>query len=257
MSQLKIATVVATAACACGSMAATAPAKIFKATRTPNPITEAEPAKTIGHGEGIQEFHFGVFTILCEKAGAKGIVDKEFFRDFAIQIKFGKCLTKAKFGTFTGGIATKFNEGKPIGFVYHINGFAEVGEAPEGTEVKISGGEANFKISAKLCKISWPAQTVPAAAVKKPEEEFSAVVYSNEEIASERLKKFPSGFQKVLKIANEFKGMEFFYEEGQCVGEGGFEEEAPHTEGKTAKYTGNIRELVSGGNIEVTEEEPV
>jgi len=254
MRQLRIAIVLAVATCICATTAATASAeKVFKATRSPKPVSESETAKTAGNNTDTQAFQFGPFKIKCAKAHSTGIVNKETFKDFAIQIKFGKCLTEAHFGLFVGGLRTTFNENKPIGFVYHINGFAEVGEAEEGTEVKISGGEANFKISGKICKINWPSQTVPAKAEKKPEEEFSAAVYSNEDTPSEELKKFPLGFQRRLVIANEFKGMAYEFEEGQCVGEGGFEEEAAHTEGKTARYTGTLREEIKGANLEIAE----
>jgi hypothetical protein len=256
MRQFRITIVLALAACVCATTAATAMGqKVFRATRMPKPISEVEPGKTAGNNVGQQEFKFGPFHILCEKAHSTGIVDKETFKDFAIQIKFGKCLTEAHFGTFTGGLRTTFNEGKAVGFVYHINGFAEVGNAPEGTEVTISGGEANFKISGKICKINWPSQTVPAKAEKDPEGEFSAAVYSNQDFANESIKKFPSGLQRKLNIANEFKGMAWEYEEGQCVGEGGFEEEASKTEGKTARYTGTLLEEVKGGNLEIAEVE--
>ena len=254
MRRLRIAIVLAMAACVCATTAATAMGeKVFRATRLPNPISEVEPGKTIGRGVGVQAFKFGPFKIKCEVAKASGIVDKETLKDFSTQVKFSSCLTEAKFGTFLGGIRTNFNERKAIGFVYHINNFAEVGEAPEGTEVTISGGEANFKISGKICKINWPSQTVPAKAEKEPEGEFSAAVYSNEEVPNAFPKKFPSGFQTKLLIANEFKGMSYEFEEGQCVGEGGFEEEAKKTEGKTGKYIGTLREEVGGGNLEVAE----
>jgi hypothetical protein len=256
MRQFKIAIVLALATCVCATTAAAAMGqKVFRATRLPKPITEVEPAKTAGHEVGQQAFQFGPFKIKCEKAAAKGLVDKETFKDFSTQIKFGKCLTEAHFGTFTGGLKTRFNEGKAVSFVYHINGFAEVGEAPEGTEVKISGGEANFKISGKICKINWPSQTVPTKAVKDPEGEFSAAVYSNEDVPNEHLTKFPTGLQRKLVIANEFKGMSYEFEEGQCVGEGGFEEEASKTEGKTGKYSGTLREETVGGNLEIAEVE--
>ena len=254
MRQLRIAIVLAVATCVCATTAATAMGqKVFRATRLPQPISEFEPGKTTGRGVGVQAFRFGPFKIKCEVAKASGIVDKETLKDFSTQVKFSSCLTEAKFGTFLGGIRTNFNERKAIGFVYHINNFAEVGEAPEGTEVTISGGEANFKISGKICKINWPSQTVPAKAEKEPEGEFSAAVYSNEEVPNAFPKKFPSGFQTKLLIANEFKGMSYEFEEGQCVGEGGFEEEAKKTEGKTGKYIGTLREEVGGGNLEVAE----
>ena len=49
--------------------------------------------------------------------------------------------------------------------------------------------------------------------------------------------------------------MEYEFEEGQCVGEGGFEEEAGKTEGKIGKYIGTLREEVKGGNLEIAEVE--
>jgi len=258
MRRLRIASVLAVAACVCATTAATAIGeKVFRATRLPKPISEFEPGKTLGRAVGVQAFKFGPFHIKCEVAAGKGIVGEETFKDFATQIKFAKCLTEAHFGTFVGGLKTSFNGGNPIGFVYHINGFAEVGNAPEGTEVKITGGAATVKISAKICNISWPSQTVPAKAVKDPEGEFSAAVYSNQDFANESLNKFPSGLQRKLNIANEFKGMEYELEEGQCVGEGGFEEEVEKTEGKTASYIGTIREEVKGGNLEIAEVEEV
>ena len=258
MRQFKIAIVLAVAGCVCATTAATAMGeKVFRATRLPKPISEVEPGQTIGHNVGVQAFKFGPFKIKCEVSKGKGIVDQETFKDFSTQVKFAKCLTEAKFGTFVGGLKTKFNEGKPIGFVYHINGFGEVGNAPEGTEVKISGGGASVKISGKICNIFWPSQTVPAKAVKDPEGEFSSAVYSNQQFPSEYLNKFPSGLQTKLNIANEFKGMEYELEEGQCVGEGGFEEEAGKTEGKSATFTGTLREEVKGGNLEVAEVEEV
>ncbi len=137
--------------------------------------------------------------------------------------------------------------------VYHINGFAEIGTGETETEVEIGGAEASFKIAGHICKIDWPAQTIPAKAIKSPEEEFSAAVYANKEVSQpESLKnKYPNLVQNRLVIANEFKGMSWSYEEGQCVGEGGFEEEAKHVEGKTGKWTGTLEEEVIGGNLGV------
>jgi hypothetical protein len=222
-------------------------APIFKASAVGKEYTPAEPGKTKGSGAE-QAFQFGPFKIKCAQAKAKGIVTAHQFKDFATNVKFSKCLTEAKFGSFRGGLKTKFS---PVKIVYHVNGFAEVGsEGPEGSEVKITGGEANIKISGKICNIIWPAQTVPAKAVKNPEGEFSAVTYTNESVPTENLKKFPSGFQKKLSIANELKGMTYEFEGGQCTGEGGFEEPAKKEEGKTAKYIGSLVEEVVSGNLE-------
>jgi hypothetical protein len=250
---------VAVAACALALTSTTALAAEFAASRIP-PITESEPGQTKGHsigGEFAQEFVFGPFHIKCDKAKAyaktvgEGAITWESSQTFATEVKFAKCLTEAHFGAFTAGLATRFNEGKPIKILYHINGYAEFGTGVTESEVQIGSGEANFKISGKICKINWPAQTVPARAENKPEEEFSAAVYSNKEVAVEEKmwKKFPTHFQKRLVITHEFNGMAWEFEEGQCVGEGGFEEEAAKTEGKSGKYKGAIEEELKGGNL--------
>ena len=62
-------------------------------------------------------------------------------------------------------------------------------------------------------------------------------------------KKFPSGIQKRLIIKNEFKGMEWFYEEGQCLGEGGFETTAKTEEAKSGVFNGTLEETLNGGNL--------
>jgi len=244
----------------------------FTASRLPKPLSEAEPGKTKGvgieseglEGERNQKIHLGPFEIFCAATARaltipEGAVSWSTHQTFSTEVKFTKCLTKAKSGTFTFGLQTSFNvnpetkKAEYLKFVYHVNGFAEIGTGETVSEVEVGSGEANFKISGKVCKINWPAQTVPAGAVKKPEGEFSAAVYSNNfvpvEETTSNLKKFPTLEQQRLIITNEFKGMEWHMEEGQCLGEGGFEEEAKATEGKTGQYFGALEEQVNGGNL--------
>jgi hypothetical protein len=230
----------------------------FTASRS-TPITETSPGQTKGRapeGNFSQVLKFGDFTIKCNattkaKTIGEGAINWETNSTFATELKFTKCLTVAKFGSFTGGLATRFNEGLAMKIIYHINGFAEIGTGETFTEVEIGGAEASFKISGKICKINWPAQTVPAIAVRKPEEEYSAAVYSNKEVAvpETQYKKFPSHFQQRLIIANEFKRMKWSYESGQCTGEGGFEEEAKKVEGVSGQWIGTLEEEMTGGNL--------
>jgi hypothetical protein len=241
-------------------LTATATAAEFGSSRTlPGPCNEVEPCTTKGTsigGERPEELVFGVFHIDCAartfaKTVGEGAITWETSTTLATEVKFTKCLTEAKFGTFVGGLHTSFNENKPMKVVYHINHFAETGTGETFTEVELGGGAASFHISGKICNISWPAQTIPVRAETHPAEEFSAAVYSNKEVPVEekQWKKFPSHFQTRLVITNEFKGMSWEYEEGQCLGEGGFEEEAAHTEGKTAKWTGALELQVNSGNL--------
>jgi len=61
--------------------------------------------------------------------------------------------------------------------------------------------------------------------------------------------KFPGGIRDSLVINNSFRGIEWEYEEGQCVGEKGFEEEATKTEGKSATYLGSFTDTVRAGSL--------
>ncbi|HEY4896520.1 MAG TPA: hypothetical protein VII01_10565 [Solirubrobacteraceae bacterium] len=255
--------------CLIAVMAVPALAAEFTASKLPNNCSEAEPCRTKGKGIGeidekhpeyTQKFVIGAFTIECKKAvsyaktPAEGAFTSGSSSTFSTEVKFMYCLTEAKFGAFTGGLTTSFNGGHPVKFVYHTNGFAELGSGETEAAVEIGGAETTFKIAGKICTVALPPQTVPIGAVKNPGGEFSAAEYSNEEVAvSEKLiKRFPSGFQTKLVIANKFKGMKYHYESGQCTGEGGFEEEAKTQEGRSATYTGTLEEEVPGGNVGFT-----
>jgi len=258
--------------CAFLLTAVPASAHQFKASRQPTPCSESSPCRTKGlgieseevPGERNQKFNFGPFEIVCTATAransvAEGAITWSTNSTLSTEVKFNKCLTKAHFGSFVAGLKTSFNfnpetkKTEYLKFVYHVNGFAEIGTGETVSEVEVGSGSANFSISGKVCKINWPAQTVPATAVKKPEGEYSSAVYSNNLVEVEptafQLKKFPSGFQERLIIDNKFKAMEWSFEEGQCLGEGGFEEGAKTTEGKTAKYEGAVEHQVVGGNL--------
>jgi hypothetical protein len=271
MKNLRMTAGLAAAVGALAVCAVPAPAAQFVASRLPKPLSEAEPGKTKGFGIGStelggeernQEFHFGMYHIYCSaKAFGKtineGAVSWTGSPIFATMVKFEKCLTKVNIEGVFEGLTTKFNwnaeakKTEPIKFVYHVNGFAELGSGEPESEIEVGSGTASIAISGKLCKINWPRQTVPAKAAQKPEETYSAAAYSNKEVPVEekQLRKFPSGFQTRLLIANEFKGMEWSYEEGQCLGEGGFETVAKKEAAKTGTYKGSLEDEIEGGNL--------
>ncbi len=271
MRNFKMVAGVAAALGALAVCAAPAGAHQFTASRLPKPLSEEEPGKTKGFSTGStslggterpQEFKFGVFNIFCTaKASAKtideGAISWATSQTFATEVKFEKCLTKTDFNGFIAGTKTTFNvnpetrKSEPVKFVYHVNGFVELGTEETESEVEVGSGTASFSIAGKICKIDWPAQTVPAKAVTKPNEPYSAAVYADTEVPVEEkeLRKFPSLFQKRLVITNEFKGMQWSFEEGQCIGEGGFEEAAKQESGKTGLYKGAFEEQVAGGNL--------
>ena len=252
--------------CMFAVMVAPALAAEFTASKLPSNCSEAEPCRTKGKGTGFpdekrpeftQLFKIGTFTIVCKKAisyaktPAEGAFTTTGSSTFSTEVKFAECLTETKFNSFTAGTRTVFNGGKPVKFVYHTNGFAELGSGETEQAVEIGGTETAFKLAGKVCTINLPPQTVPINAVKKPEGEYSAATYSNEqvEVPEKLMKRFPAGFQNKLLVANRFRGMKYKYEGGQCVGEGGFEEPAKQTEGHNASYSGSLQEEVPGGNL--------
>jgi len=259
----------ASAMCALCVAAAPAVASEFTASRLPKPLSETEPGKTKGVGIGSsviggeernQELKFGAFSIYCDaqtsgKTIDEGAVSWATSQTFATEIKFTKCLTRANFGTFMGGVATKFDfnpetkKAEPMKFVYHVNGFAQLGTEETESEVEVGSGSASFAIAGKICKINWPSQTVPAKAEVKPNGTYSAATYTNEEVPVGVSRRFPSGLQQRLIIKNEFKGMDWSYEEGQCLGEGGFENPAKTEEAKNGIFNGTLDETLNGGNL--------
>jgi hypothetical protein len=225
----------------------------FKATRNPNPCSLAEPCVTNGkavgtadpeHPEFGAEFQFGAFNVLCKithpyaKTAAEGAPTWATSESFTTQVKFGKCLTVAHFSpAFEGGIPTTVNRGKAMEFTYLPN--AE-GKKEKG-QVIISAGSA--KIGSGICTFSWGGQTVSS-------KEGEPVATFETQLEPVKISaKYPTGIRESLVFNNAFRGIQWEYEEGQCVGEKGFEEEATKTEGKSATYFGSFKDGVKGGSL--------
>jgi hypothetical protein len=226
--------------CALAVGAASATAHQFTASAVGKTLSEAEPGKTKGSSVGEQEFKFGAVHVTCESASTKGLVIAATSPTLKVVAKYTRCKTAIKVGAEPATLKTKFTA--PVEYQFHANGFGETGTEGEEGSVDIGKGSAELKVSGIKCLVSWPAQTVPLKAEKKPEGEYTAAVYSNENVPSENLKKFPSGLQQKLVIGVAFKGMEFSLEEGQC-------EEFAKTEGKSAQYNGILRQELTGGNL--------
>jgi len=235
---------------ACTFAVATAPAlakPVFKAWSTEKVYSETEPGTVKGVSTTEQEFNFGGMIVKCPKALISGQVTWTFSKTLANVVKFAKCSTIAHEGPGKELLLTTTFK-SPVDFVFHANGFAEVGTEFEG-EVEISGGEVEMRVSGVRgkCVIGWPAQTIPVKAVKHPEEEFSAAEYSVNEVPKPLLpKRFPSGFQNKLVINNEFKGLHWEVVEG-C-------ENFTVTKGPSGKYNGGLEEEVVRGNLEPSSE---
>jgi hypothetical protein len=216
---------------------------------------------TKGRSEQEQKLKFGPFNISCvqkfnekeEMVGgpftllAKGAVTAGSSKTLNTEVKFLKCTAAAKVGAHTIGLATAFKTA--IDFEYHANGFVESGTETEEVEGKVTlaGGSIEMKVNGGpkfKCFITWPEQTIPVKAEKKPGLEYSAATYSNE--TGKESKKFPGGIQKLLLISNEFKGIQYIFSGEPCDKWG--KEEGP--ENKTGTFTGEFPDELPTGNLE-------
>jgi hypothetical protein len=203
---------------------------------------EFEPAR-------MQEWRLGAFRIICYKAVGAGEATEGPSETFTTTTKYSKCGWYPQKNTLH--VQASFSK-TGITVIYHANGYTEAVGNGEGEEYEFKKAEvlesaAYIKISAtKLCKIVIPAQTIPVRAVKHPEEEFSAALFSNLPVATLK------GTQTRLVIANEFKKMQFKYagEETQCTSAPEFEKLSEEGGGgATGVYKGNLEERLVGGDL--------
>ncbi|HYM46141.1 MAG TPA: hypothetical protein VES65_08295 [Solirubrobacteraceae bacterium] len=212
-------------------------------------FTASSVGPTKGKGEE-QLLQLGPFKVLCEKAVTKGQVTETSSSTLVTEVKYGHCgdVEGPKFAGHAVEYGASFRT--PVIFEYHANGVVNNGSETE--EVKIKGGAVLLLINGGpkfKCTLTWPSQTIPLRAVKKPLEEYSAAVYSNEEVETGRLKKFPPlGIQHRLLIENEFKGMEYSYKGVGC--NGWTSPIVEETKGKNGSYIGSFEEELVNGNLE-------
>jgi hypothetical protein len=284
MRHVKLAVALAVAACAlCVAAVPMASAHQFVASKTgklkgrgfneinigATPISEwPEPEP-----ERMQEFHFARFKILCFKASDLNneTIHSEVTELESNVLKFTTKYSKCAWYPFLPSTAPPYNpetlyhiaasmSKNGMTVEYHANGWVETQAEPEAEEIEYKGvlkpTSLSFKIgSSKICAIYVPEQTIPIKAIKKPEEEFSEVTYSNLEVPTEKLKTFPSGFQQRLLINDAWKHIQFKY--GLSGGEEPEVKYQCETYGKESLqegsssgiYKGHLEQEIGGGNL--------
>jgi hypothetical protein len=246
---------------------ALAASKNFAASIPGKSISPEKPAKASGKSEERQQFTFGTkFIFRCQQspfpesrsvgatALSKATISEETSTELEVSTQFSKCGRYASLTTeeFTPAVI----KGK-LTVVYHVNGFGEVVGNGEGEELEY-GKEPHVEVletalsikvaAAKQCTILIPAQTVPVKAIKHPEDEFSAAVYSNAFVPTSK-KGFVNNERETLVIANEFKNMKYrFAEETQC----GVDQ--PKEQGTEGVYKGTLNLEIPTGNLGISEE---
>jgi hypothetical protein len=259
MRHLKTAFGLAAAVCLLGVMAAPALAHEFVAFRYHKEASESEPFKLIVKSpeESKQVFVFGRRTIKCKKATGKGLITNDVSSELEAHFIYGTCgyypiASKEEY------IPASFKEGMTINF--KVDGAGEFVGNPEGEELEYGAKAIVKKTSGKIaigagkyCTFVIPEQVVPARAKTKPNEEYSTISYSNEEIPVEetptKLKLFPGGFQHKILLTFNLKPFEYQYGEGtQCRTVE--EEEGHQTTLGGGQYKGELVAETFVGNLE-------
>jgi hypothetical protein len=205
--------------------------------------------------ERMQEWKLGTFRILCYKTRLNGEVTEQASEVFTTTLHFANCGWYPQRNSLHVA-ATFSKEGLTVR--YHANGYTEAvgsgsGETYEFKNAEVLETATYVKISStKLCKIVIPEQTIPVRAIKHPEEIYSAALYSNLEVAATNKYFFPTGKQKRIAIASEFKNLKFKYagEGTQCATSPEFEKQAEEGGGGVAGlYKGSVEAWIPDGDL--------
>jgi hypothetical protein len=208
--------------------------------------------------ERMQEWRLGTsFRILCYKTKMAGEVTETESETCTSTLKFSGCGWYPQLSLNHLHVAAKWSP-SGLTIVYHANGWTEAvgngtGEVYEFKNAELRETAAYINISStKICKIVIPQQTIPVRAIKHPEEEFSAALFTDIEVPAPKNKTFPLGKQERVLIANEFKNLKFKYTgtETQCSTGAEFEKQAEEGGGGIAgAYLGTLETWVPGGNL--------
>jgi hypothetical protein len=188
------------------------------------------------------EFALKPFTITCEKAKstASGVTPAFPSKTLTAVIKYSGCEAEATLNKAEYELKAKFLE--PVTFNYRANGVVEMGAGGTVKEGKLEGA-GTIEIAVKgpfKCVIDIAAGTYPTKALKKPEAEFEAAKFTNEEETIEKGK--TSVVVKKLAIATALTKMPYELE-------GEFCEALPKTEYTTGSYTGSLVAEIKKGSI--------
>ena len=242
MRSVKIIGALATAVCALFVAAVPALAHEFTASQYNKTISPGTPVGLKGGSEEEQEFRLAQFKFTCEKTVVKGKVYNASSETLYNTVKFTACKTYLTPEKSREKLEFKVKFKQPFDFEYHANGYVGSGGESESEVDLVNPGPVEAMVVGTKCVLSWLPQVIPVRAEKKPEGEYSAATFSNEEVANTNLKMFPSGFQTKLVITNEFTHLKTEVGEGKC-------EEFEKTETKLGYYKGSFTEEIPRGNL--------
>ena len=189
-----------------------------------------------------QQFVLKPFTITCEKvkSTASGVTPTFPSKTLTAVVKYSGCEAEATLSKAEYEFKAKVLA--PVTFNYRANGVVEVGSGGTVKEGKLEGaGEIEIAVKGPFkCVIDIEPGTYPAAALNKPEAEFEAAKFSNEE---ETVQKGKSSVM-VRKVAIDTSLTHMPYEL-----EGEFCEALPKTEYGAGSFTGSLVAEIKKGDL--------
>jgi hypothetical protein len=233
MRNARIVLGLAVAACVLGVSTASALAVEFTASKISGKGEATFPLKLRGVGVGPQEFVFKKIHVTCQSAKASGEIPSASSPTIELVVTYKECMT-GPIIVFGKRLETPMKFKSKSEYTFHTTGWVE--------------NESEVEMKAKYigCLVDWDSGTYPEKAEEKPENEWTDVLYKNEEVKAENVKKFPSEEQHKLLITNKLAGLEW-EEEGGGICE---DPEIELAEGEKGRATGSILVEVPGGNIE-------
>jgi hypothetical protein len=188
------------------------------------------------------EFGLKPFTITCEKAKStsSGVTPTFPSKTLTAVVRYSGCEAEATLNKAEYELKAKFLSA--VTFNYRANGVVEVGAGGTVKEGKLEGaGEIEIAVKGPFkCTIDIEAGTYPVNSLKKPEAEFEAAKFENEEETIEKGK----GSVVVKKLAINTALTKMPYEL-----EGEFCEALPKTEYTTGTYSGSLVAEIKKGDI--------
>jgi hypothetical protein len=232
---------IAAVAIAALALAAT-PAFALK-TEPPNPhkfvgSLNAEPH----YAGGTQEFVLKPFTVTCEaaKSTTSGVTPTFPSKTLTAVVRYSGCEAEATLNKAEYEFKAKVLG--PVTFNYRANGVVEVGSGGTVKEGKLEGaGEIEIAVHGPFkCVIDIEPGTFPAAALNKPEAEYEAAKFSDEEETIQKGKK--SELVKKVGISTSLSKMTYELE-------GEFCEALPKTEFGAGSYSGSMVAEIKKGDL--------
>jgi hypothetical protein len=212
-------------------------------TEPPNPhnFTGSENVEPRVTGSS-QEFDLKPFTVSCEKAKStsSGVTPTFPSKTLTTVVKYGNCEAEATIAKAEYELKAKFLS--PVTFNFHANGYVEVGAGGTVKEGKLEGA-GPIEISVKgpfKCTIDIAAGTYPAKAATKPEAEYEAVKYKDEEVTVEKGK--GTVVEHKLGISAALTKLPYELE-------GEFCEALPKTEADSGTFTSSLLAEIKNGSI--------